>query len=164
MGSVDGSEDVDRRCSIGLVSGGLEVAEGGLRIGEVQAHEATRGVVDVDQQGACRRATLEPVVIAAIDLNQFADAIPAVAWLIDRREPQPVRYPEARNEHKLADCFLGQHDAVHLTELLSGERWAEVLIALADDRQRARGHAGRWLEITWLAAFAQDQATAPASM
>jgi hypothetical protein len=54
--------------------GRFEIAEGRFRVGEMQDHEPAGRVVDVDQQRAGWRAVFKPAMVAAIDLDQFADA------------------------------------------------------------------------------------------
>ena len=55
-----------------ILTHGLEVAEGGLRRGEVQDHQPARRIVDEYQQRAGGCAIFEPAMLATVDLNQFA--------------------------------------------------------------------------------------------
>jgi hypothetical protein len=51
----------------------------------VQLHQPARGVVDEHQQRAADITLLEPGVVAAVDLDQFAQAGAAVARLVNRK-------------------------------------------------------------------------------
>jgi hypothetical protein len=51
---------------------GLEVAESRFGHGEVQLHQPAGGIVHIHQQRALRRPVLEPPMLAAVDLDQFA--------------------------------------------------------------------------------------------
>jgi len=53
---------------------GGEVVERRFGAREVQLHQAAGRVVDVHQQRAARATVLEPLVVAAIDLHQLAEA------------------------------------------------------------------------------------------
>jgi len=50
----------------------------------------------IHQQRAGRRTVLEPAVIAAIDLHQFAETCAPGARLVDLRWALPARHPETR--------------------------------------------------------------------
>ncbi len=88
-------------------TGGLEVAEGRFATGERQVHQATGGAVDVDQEGARRRTILEPAMIAAINLDQLAEASSAITWLVHLRRSCPTRRPQAGIHHDAPNRFLG---------------------------------------------------------
>ncbi|VGP55800.1 hypothetical protein SB02110_04989 [Klebsiella quasipneumoniae subsp. quasipneumoniae] len=74
---------------------GFKVGERGLGADEMKLHQAAGRVIHVNQQRAGRTAFLEPAVIAAVDLYQFANARAAVAWLLDFWRTMPARDPEA---------------------------------------------------------------------
>jgi len=59
----------------------LEVLKRRLDLAEVHLHEPARGIVDVDEQNAAWRPLLEPIVVAAVDLNQLAKAVSATTRL-----------------------------------------------------------------------------------
>jgi hypothetical protein len=89
-----------------VVPGRLEIAEGRLGRGEVQGHQAAGRIVDEHQQRAGRRALLEPAVIAAIDLDQLAQARTAVPRLVDLGRALLARNPQAGVDHQVANSFL----------------------------------------------------------
>ena len=125
---------------------GLEVAEGRFGLREVQHHQSARRVVHIHQQRAGRRPFLEPSMVAAVDLDQFAQTRPPCPRLVDLRRTLPTRNPEPGVRHQLPDRFLGQPNAVTLPELLAGQRRPEIGVAIADDRQRPVG--GSWIQAT----------------
>ena len=61
----------------------LEIAEGRFCIREVQVHQPTGSVINIDQQRATRATILGPGMAAAVDLDEFADALTPIAGLID---------------------------------------------------------------------------------
>jgi hypothetical protein len=54
----------------------VEIGRRALARHEAKLHQLTRGIVDEDQQGAGRAPILEPAVLAAVDLDQFAVGLP----------------------------------------------------------------------------------------
>ncbi len=62
-----------------------EIIERGLRQTESQIHETTGGIVDEYEQDATLTAVLEPIVIAAVDLNQLAQTGPSWPRLMHTR-------------------------------------------------------------------------------
>jgi hypothetical protein len=79
----------------------VKVGEGRLALDKLQVHQPAGRIVDKHQQGALRPAILEPPVLAAVDLHQFANAVAPPARLMDPPspllaiEPQPVARPTA---------------------------------------------------------------------
>src|SRR5262249_28761230 len=65
-----------------VAASGLEIVEGRLGHDETQLHEFAGGVADVDQEGTLGPAVLEPVVFAAVDLDQLAEAFPTIPRLV----------------------------------------------------------------------------------
>ena len=61
----------------------LEITEGRLGRGQVQGHQAAGRVVNKHQQRAGRRALLKPAMIAAVDLDQLAQARTPISRLVD---------------------------------------------------------------------------------
>src|SRR6267378_15629 len=68
-------------------SGRRKIVEGALALDKLQMHQPAGGVVDVDEQGAARPATLEPPVLRPVDLDQLAQTIAAVPRLMNRLQP-----------------------------------------------------------------------------
>lgn len=52
--------------------------EGRFRFNETKLHQAARRIVDIDQRCTRGRTVLEPVVVATINLDQFAAAGPKI--------------------------------------------------------------------------------------
>ena len=67
--------------------GRRKIVEGALALDKLQMHQPAGGVVDVDEQGALRSATLEPPVFRSVDLDQLAHAIPPIPRLMHRLQP-----------------------------------------------------------------------------
>src|SRR2546425_9663931 len=82
--------------------GGAEVVERGLDLGEGELHEPARGVVDVHEQRAHGPAVLEPGMLGAVDLDEFAEAGPPGARRLATSCALRPRDPEARGHHPAA--------------------------------------------------------------
>jgi hypothetical protein len=102
--------------------GGLEISEGALAGDEAQVHQPTGGVVHEYQQGALRAAILEPPVLAAVDLDQLAEAVAPVAGLVDALDPVAPANPDAVVDHPLAQRLDADRQAMNLGQLL-GRQW-----------------------------------------
>src|SRR2546428_7443328 len=126
-----------------VAPGRVEVIERGLGVREAELHEAAGGVVDVDQQRAARATILEPSVLAAIELDELAEAGPTLPRRIAPAGALGPRDPKAGGTHPAEERLDGQDEGVLLGELLVGERGAEVGVALADEGQGALLGGGR---------------------
>lgn len=62
---------------------GFKVRKRGFRFDEQKLHDFTGCVINVDQCGAGWSSAFKPVMIAAIDLYQFARTRTPVTWLRD---------------------------------------------------------------------------------
>ena len=134
-----------------------EVAEGRLAAGEMDRHDAAGGVVHIDQRRAGRCPFLEPTMVAAVDLDQLAQAVAAAARLVDLGRTLQARHPVARPGHEPAHRLLGQDQPLAFRQLLACQGGAEVGVAAADQPQGPLGHPRRKLVVAGLAATARRQ-------
>ena len=118
--------------------GRCEVVERGLGLDEAELHGAARRIIDVHEQRARRAAILEPRVLAAVDLDELADAVAAMARLVGPADPLAARRPEPGRDEPLPKRPAADPDIVHLEELLVGKLRAEVGVPLAHQRDGAR--------------------------
>jgi len=65
----------------------MEVGKCRLALDKLEVHQPAGRVIDEDKQCALRAAILEPPMLAAVDLHQFADAFAAIARLVDGLSP-----------------------------------------------------------------------------
>ena len=72
---------------------------GGLALDELEVHQPAGRVVNKDKQCALRAAVLEPPMLAAVDLHQFADAFAAIARLVDGLSPLLAIEPQPGFDH-----------------------------------------------------------------
>ena len=91
----------------------MEIGESRLTLDKLQMHQPAGRVVDKHQQGALRPAVLEPPMLAAVDLHQFANALAPRPRLVDAFAllaiaPQPV------GDHPLAQRFTTNCDPMIL--------------------------------------------------
>jgi len=70
-----------------------EVIKRRFRGDEPQLHQPARRIIHKSQQRARRAAILEPGVLRAVDLHQFAQAIAPPARLMRRGETMPTVLP-----------------------------------------------------------------------
>src|ERR1700753_3884716 len=74
----------------------MEIGERRLALDKLQMHQPAGRVVDKHQQGALRPAVLEPPMLAAVDLHQFANTVAARTRLMNPLlpllaiKPQPI--------------------------------------------------------------------------
>src|SRR5271157_5784727 len=95
-----------------------------LRRRHVQRGQTPRRVVDEHDQGAARRPALEPVVLAAVDLNELAEP-----W------PPPrlarLRLPKAKSDLKPPYALTRDRDPLDLGELFGGQGRAKAGVLAA---------------------------------
>ncbi len=112
------------------IEGGASV----LRVVEAGVGAVGR-VVDQHQQHRARAAALEPIVLAAVELDQFADVRLALAPLAVAVTVAPP-LPQALLDQPAPQCLVIQVVAVALGQVLGGQRRTEigvtVLIQLQD--------------------------------
>src|SRR5882762_7172384 len=130
-----------------ISAGRGEVVERRFALHEAQLHQATGRVVDVNQQRAARTALLEPGVLAAVDLNQFAEALAPVARLMRHPDSLSPRDPDASADQPDPQRFLGDPEIVQFEELLAGQRGTEVGVALlSGDATSPKADISTWPE------------------
>jgi hypothetical protein len=100
---------------------------------EPELHRAAGGVVDVDEQRARRAEILELWVLAAVDLDELAEADAPVARLVGLADPLAARRPQAGDDEPLAERLAADPDVVQLEQLLVSELRPEVGAALAEE-------------------------------
>src|SRR5215472_17857345 len=66
-----------------ISAGRVEIGKGRLALDKLQMHQPAGRVVNKHQQGALRSASLEPPMLAAVDLHQLADALAPRSRLMD---------------------------------------------------------------------------------
>src|SRR2546428_10721114 len=120
------------------LAGTLEVAPGrvegierGLGVREAELHEAAGCGVEVDQQRAARATILEPGVLAAIELDELAEAGPALPRRIAPAGALGPRGPKARGTQPAAPGPDRHDEGGPLGELLVGARGPAVRPALS---------------------------------
>lgn len=116
---------------------GPEVVEGRLRGHESELHEPPGRIVHVDEQRAPRAAPLEPLVIAAVDLDELAEAVPPIPRLVDLAGTLAPGGPQAGRDEPLAESLPANPKIVEVQQLLLSEGGSEVGVVLADDRDGA---------------------------
>jgi hypothetical protein len=115
-------------------TGRPEVIECRLRGNETKLHQTTRRIVDECQQRAGLTARLEPGMLRAVDLHQFAETVPPPARLMRRRQPVTAINPQSIGDHPAAQRLMRNRAAIMLRQLLRRECRTEVHIPLAHNR------------------------------
>ena len=77
----------------------MEIGEGRLAFDELEMHQPAGRVVDEHEKRALRPASLEPPMLAAVDLDQFADTVAPVAGLMDVLSPLLAIEPQPGFNH-----------------------------------------------------------------
>ena len=80
-------------------AGRLEIGESRFALDKLQMHQPAGCIVDKHQQRALRPAILEPPMLAAVDLHQFADALAPVTGLMNLLAPLLAVSPNPGLDH-----------------------------------------------------------------
>lgn len=121
-----------------IYSGAAHEVKRILDFDELGMEDAGCRVVDVDEQGAFWAASLKPIVIGTVELDEHADTGPALTP-IAVLGLRTMALPEAGLAHPFAHRRVAHHDAVQAFELLLGEDGGKPLPARIVER--AEGHA-----------------------
>src|SRR6202008_8999 len=93
-----------------------EVIKRRFRGDEPQLHQPARRVIHESQQRARRTAILEPGVLRAVDLHQFAQAIASPGRLMRRGQTMPTVLPQPVSDHPTAQGLAGHRTTVMLCQ------------------------------------------------
>ena len=96
-------------------------------------HQFAGRIIDIDEQSALRPAILEPPMLGAVDLDQLAPAVPAIARLVRTRAPRFAILPQTRLDHQPLQCLARDFDAMALDQILARQRWSKIRIMLTND-------------------------------
>jgi hypothetical protein len=122
----------------------FEVARRALARNEPELHQPAGRVVYEDQQRAGLAALLEPAVLGAIDLDQFAQALPPEPRLVEGA-PLLARQPQSVGNHPPTQGLPANLDAVLFKQHLSRKRRAEVSVLRLYQLDRILPHA--WVHL-----------------
>ena len=125
---------------------------------EPQLHQPARCIIHESQQRARRTAVLEPGVLRAVDLHQFAQAIAPPTRLVRERKTMPTVLPQPIGDHPAAQGLARDRATVTLGQLLRRQGRAEIGVLLAHDRQRQLANLGRQPMVARFTAALGDQA------
>jgi hypothetical protein len=114
-----------------ILAGRLEIVESRFRLDELQMHQATGGVVDIDEQRALRTAVLEPPMLGAVDLHQLTQTITPRPRLVDALQAVFSPNPQAGPDHPLPQCLDAKVQAMKLRQLLRRQGRTKIGVALA---------------------------------
>src|SRR5215212_6703774 len=139
----------------------LEIVKGALGGDEAKKQEEAGGIVQEHQKRARRRPILKPAVLAAVDLDQFTQAIPAMPRLMHSSHPVLAPDPQAVGDHPLAQGLDPDPQAMTFCKLLGRQCWTEVSIVLPHEPQNRRAKRLTMAVVAWLSAFAGHQTRRP---
>ena len=117
-----------------------QVALGGLGGIKPRGQHAPGGVVDEGCQAALGPARLEPVVVAAVDLHQFAQTLPARSRWMHALGSPGLGLPQPRADHPASQGLGAVRKAVLACQVLARQLRAEVGVVLAHQAQRVLAH------------------------
>src|SRR3954453_13172281 len=121
-------------------------------------HEPAGRIVDKHQQPALRPPTLKPPMLAAIDLNQLADALAPRTGLVNPFQALLAINPQPIRDHPLAQRLPTKSNPMQLAQLLGCQSRAEIPIAFTNDRQRRGPKLGGLAPVAGTATPLRDQA------
>ncbi|GAB1384276.1 hypothetical protein MASR1M50_25970 [Burkholderiales bacterium] len=117
-----------------------QIALGGFAGLKARGQHPTGGIIDEGDQAALGRAALEPVVVAAIDLHQLAQAGAACARAVHSLGAAALGRPQAGLDHPAAQGLGAVREAVFACQVFARQLGAEVAVALAQQLQRGLAH------------------------
>ena len=97
----------------------LKIGAGGLGRREPQRRQPARRIINKDDQGAAGAAALEPIMRAAVNLDQLAKARPALSQGEHPLGPPPLGAPQAKRDLELAHRLRRNRDPLQLQQLLA---------------------------------------------
>jgi hypothetical protein len=112
----------------------MKIDEGRFTLEELEVHQPTGRVVDEYEQCALRPTILKPPVLAAVDLDQLANAIAPITRLVDTLPSLLAVSPNPGLDHPQPQRLTAERNPVHLAQLLGRQGRTEIPILLANDR------------------------------
>ena len=113
----------------------MEIGKGRLALDKLQVHQPTRRIVDEHEQRALRTAILKPPVLAAVDLDQLANAVAPGAGLMNALSPLLAIEPQPSLDHPQPQCLTTERDPVNLAQLLGCQSGTKIPIPLSNHCQ-----------------------------
>jgi hypothetical protein len=98
--------------------------------GADDGHQPTGRVIDEHEQRALGAAILKPPMLAAVDLDQLADAVASGARLMDALSPLLAFAPQPGLDPPQPPGLASERYSINLTQLLAFETLLEALSAL----------------------------------
>ena len=138
--------------------GRMKIRECRLALDKLKVHQPARRIVDKYQQGALRPAILKPPMLAAVDLNQLADALAPRTGLVNPFQALLAVDPQPFRDHPLAQRLPTESNPVQLAQFLRRQGRAEIPITLANDRQRRGPKLGGLAPVAGTTTPLRDQA------
>ena len=147
-----------------VAAGRGEVVERRLGAHEADLHDAPGGIVDEDQEHAPRCTRFEPLVVAAVDLDELTEARPPLPRWVRTLPSLSAGDPEPGADHPLPQGFERYPDAVQLRQLLAGQGRPKVRVAGPYELQNGRT-LRFWLPVpTRSSALSRNQRRRPAGL
>src|SRR6516225_12489285 len=88
-----------------ISTGGMEIGKGRLTLDKLQVHQPARRVINEHEQRALRATSLKPPVLAAVDLDQLANAVAPGAGLMNTLSPLLAIEPQPSLDHPQPQCL-----------------------------------------------------------
>src|SRR5712664_394630 len=138
-----------------------EIAEGGFGSEELGGQDFAGGVVLHAESGEVRAAAFQPVVRAAVELHQFAEARGTQAALAMSGSAAFARRAQAVFAQQPAQRFAAEREALALDELLAEMVVVEAAVSAARELQDPLAHSIRQATVTGPAAVGVSQSRLP---
>lgn len=97
-----------------------------------KVHQATGGIVNIDQSSTGPTPVFKPVVVAAINLYQLASTRPPVTRLMNFRRALSARDPDSGFYHEASDSFLAKYQTVNFLQIFPRQRGVKITVVLPD--------------------------------
>ena len=118
------------------VTAGMLSQQRQVRLGRLAPEEPRRehlpgGVIDEGDQAAFGCTTLEPVVVAAVNLHQLAATPPPRPGTVQPHSPPLLGFPQLLLAHPAAQCLHAVGKAMVSLQVLARQGRAEIAVVLA---------------------------------
>jgi len=114
----------------------FKIGKCGLRFNKQQVHQATGGIVNIDQSSTRPTPVFKPVMVTAINLYQLTSTGSPVTGLMNFWLTLSAGDPQSSFNHQAPDGFLAKDESMNFLQFFTSQRGAKIAVAFPNDIQR----------------------------
>jgi len=137
----------------------LDIGPRRLRWCKAQRRQPSRRIIDEHDQRHSRAAVFQPVMHAAVYLNELAEPIATLASLVHPLLAPPLGMPQREPNLCLPDCLHRDFEPLTLAKLLRRKGRTEVGVSFPQGTLHAGNRLGRQPVVRRLPASSRDQSS-----